>query len=145
MKLRLNSSNYDLAFRFGISESTVGRIFARWIEAMDIRLSFLIAWPDRADLHKTMPFCYRINYGLKITSTIDCFELFIEKPSNLLAKACTWSQYKHYNTARYLISIIPQDIIIRPFTPAMQVQCPTRTVPLCFKTTHGWSGALLAA
>ena len=42
MKLRLNSSNYDLAFRFGISESTVGRIFARWIEAMDIRLSFLI-------------------------------------------------------------------------------------------------------
>ena len=34
------------AFRFGISESTVGRIFARWIKAMDIRLSFLIAWPD---------------------------------------------------------------------------------------------------
>ena len=88
MKLRLNSSNYDLAFRFGISESTVGRIFARWIEAMDIRLSFLIAWPDRADLHKTMPFCYRINYGLRITSIIDCFELFIKRPSNLLAKAC---------------------------------------------------------
>ena len=42
MKLRLNLSNYDLAFRFGIGESTVGRIFARWIEAMDIRLSFLI-------------------------------------------------------------------------------------------------------
>ena len=89
MKLRLNSSNYDLAFRFGISESTVGRIFARWVEAMDIRLFFLIVWPDQADLHKTMPFCYRINYGLKITSIIDCFELFIEKPSNLLAKACT--------------------------------------------------------
>ena len=46
MKLHLNSSNYDLAFRFGISESTVGRILARWIKAMDIRLSFLIAWPD---------------------------------------------------------------------------------------------------
>ena len=111
MKLRLNSSNYDLAFRFGISESTVGRIFARWIEAMDIRLSFLIAWPDQADLHKTMPFCYRINYGLNITSIIDCFELFIEKPSNLLAKACTWSQYKHYNTAKYLISITPQGTV----------------------------------
>ena len=89
----------------------VGRIFARWIEAMDIRLSFLIAWLERADLHKTMPFCYRMNYGLKITSIIDCFELFIEKPSNLLAKACTWSQYKHYNTAKYLISITPQGTV----------------------------------
>ena len=58
-----------------------------------------------------MPFCYRINYGLKITSIIDCFELFIEKPSNLLAKACTWSQYKHYNTAKYLISITPQGTV----------------------------------
>ena len=25
-----------------------------------------------------------------------------------MAKACTWSQYKHYNTAKYLISITPQ-------------------------------------
>lgn len=40
MKLCLNSSNYDLGFRFGISESTVSRVFTRWIEAMDIRLSF---------------------------------------------------------------------------------------------------------
>ena len=42
MKLRLNLSNYDLGFRFGVSESTVSRIFSKWIEAMDIRLSFLI-------------------------------------------------------------------------------------------------------
>ena len=58
-----------------------------------------------------MPFCFRPNYGLKVTSIIDCFELFIEKPSNLLAKSCTWSQYKHYNTAKYLISITPQGVI----------------------------------
>ena len=58
-----------------------------------------------------MPFRFRPNYGLRITSIIDCFELLIEKPSNLLAKSCTWSQYKHYNTAKYLISITPQGII----------------------------------
>ena len=45
------------------------------------------------------------------TSIIDCFEQFIEKPSNLLGKSCTWLQYKHYNTAKYLISITPQGII----------------------------------
>ena len=81
MKLRLNSSNYDLGFRFSISESTVSRVFARWIEAMDIRLSFLILWPDQAVLQKTMPFCYRLHYGLKVASIIDCFEIFVEKPT----------------------------------------------------------------
>ena len=30
---------------------------------------------------------------------------------NLFAKACTWSQYKHYNTAKYLIAITPQGTI----------------------------------
>ena len=58
-----------------------------------------------------MPFCFRPNYGLNVTSIIDCFELFIEKPSDLFAKLCTWSQYKHYNTAKYLISITPQGVI----------------------------------
>ena len=78
---------------------------------MNVRLAFLVTWPDRESLQKTMPFCFRPNYGLRVTSIIDCFELFIEKPSNLLAKLCTWSQYKHYNTAKYLISITPQGII----------------------------------
>ena len=58
-----------------------------------------------------MPFSFIRTYGLKVTSIIDCFKLFIEKPSNLLAKSCTWSQYKHYNTAKYLIGITPQDVI----------------------------------
>ena len=26
-------------------------------------------------------------------------------------RACTWSQYKHYNTAKYLICISPQGVI----------------------------------
>ena len=75
MKLRLNVSSYDLGFRFGVSESTVSRVFLKWIEAMDVRLSFLITWPDRESLQKTMPFCFRPNYGLRVTSIIDCFEL----------------------------------------------------------------------
>lgn len=111
MKLRLNASNYDLGFRYGVSESTICRALTKWIEAMDIRLSFLIMWPDRESIQRTMPFCFQPHYGLRVTSIIDCFELFIEKPSDLLAKSCTWSQYKHYNTAKYLISITPQGII----------------------------------
>ena len=56
MKLRLDVSNYDLGFRFVISASTVSRVFSKWIEAMDIRLSFLITWPDQENLRKSMHF-----------------------------------------------------------------------------------------
>ena len=54
MKLRLNLSNYDLGFRFSVCETTVGRILKKWIVAMDIHLSPLIAWPDRNNFDGTM-------------------------------------------------------------------------------------------
>ena len=112
MKLRLNLPNQDLAFQYQVSTSTVCRVFKKWIIAMHHRLGpHLIQWPSHEALQRTMPFCFRVNYGLKVTGIIDCFELFIEKPSGLLVKACTWSQYKHYNTAKYLICISPQGVI----------------------------------
>lgn len=47
-----------------------------------------------------------------MTSIVDCYELFIEKPSILLAKSYTWSAYKHYNTAEYkLIGLTPQGTV----------------------------------
>ena len=112
MKLRLNLSHYDLAFHFNVSVPTVSRILSRWIFMINGKMrDRLIKWPSREALQKTMPFYFRVHYGLKVGSIIDCFELFIEKPSNLLAKSCTWSQYKHYNTAKYLIIITPQGVI----------------------------------
>ena len=42
---------------------------------------------------------------------IDCFEVFIERPSNLLARAQTFSSYKHHNTIKILVGITPQGTI----------------------------------
>ena len=42
---------------------------------------------------------------------IDCFEVFIDRPSCLLARAQTWSSYKHHNTAKFLIGITPQGTV----------------------------------
>ena len=66
MKLRLHSNNYDLAFRFDISDTTVNMILRKWIFCMNDMLSqFLIKWPSRDSLQSTMPFCFRLHYGLK--------------------------------------------------------------------------------
>jgi len=50
MKLRLNVRHQDLAYRFGVSQSTVSRTFRHWLFLMDVQLSPLISWPEREEL-----------------------------------------------------------------------------------------------
>ena len=69
---------------------------------MDIRLSPLILWPEREALWATMCLYFQYSFGKKITVIIDCFEVFIDRPSNLLARAQTFSSYKHHNTIKVL-------------------------------------------
>ena len=110
MKLRLNLGFQDLAFRMDVSLATVTRRFYEMLDMMNIRLKFLVHWPEREQLWKTMPMCFRAVYGTKVVTIIDRYEIKIEKPSHLVAKAATWSQYKHSNTAKIFIGISPQGV-----------------------------------
>ena len=58
-----------------------------------------------------MPDCFKLSFGNKVAVIIDCFEVFIERPSSLLARAATWSSYKHHNTVKFLIGITPQGLV----------------------------------
>ena len=107
----LNVSHQDLAYRFGVSQSTVSRTFAHWLFIMDVRLSPLIRWPEREELWRTMPQCLKFSFGTKTTAIIDCFEVFCVKPTNLLARAQTFSSCTHHNTVKALIGITPQGCI----------------------------------
>ena len=103
MELRLNVPHQDLAYRFGICQEH--------LLIMDVRLSPLIRWPEREELWKTTPQCFKLSFGNKTTVIIDCFEVFCVKPTNLLARAQTYSSYKHQNTVKVLIGITPQGCI----------------------------------
>ena len=108
MRMRLNIPYQDLSQRLGVPRSTVSRTCLSLLDVMHAKLSPLIHWPDRAEIEETTPMCFRKHYGTKITVIIDCFEVFIERPSNLKARAQTWSTYKHHNTVKYLIGVTPQ-------------------------------------
>ena len=105
MRLRLNMPFQDLAYRYGISRSTACRIFDRWIEVLSTRLNFRIMWPTRENLIKTMPAVFKQHFGIRVAVVIDCFKVFINKPSSLTARSITWSNYKHHNTIKFLIGI----------------------------------------
>ena len=111
IKLRLNVPHLDLAYRFNVSLSVVSRIFLVWMTVMDIRLTPLISWPDREDLYRSMPRCFIDSFGYKTTVIIDCFEIFVDRPTNLMARAQTFSSYKNHNTAKVLIGITPQGTV----------------------------------
>lgn len=53
---------------------------------------------ERHELWATMPMCFQYSFGKKVTVVIDCIEVYIEKPSNLLARAQTFSSCKSHNT-----------------------------------------------
>ena len=110
MKLRLNLFDKDLAYRFGVSQSSVSRYFAKWIDIMFVRLQPLVKWPSREELQLTMPVVFRREFN-RCVAIIDCFEVFCERPKSLKARAQTWSNYKHHNTVKFLIAIAPQGVI----------------------------------
>lgn len=108
MKLRLNLTFTDLAYRFEIDITTASRYFYRCISILyKIFLgSKLLFWPaDRKNLLNNTPSYFRSCFKEAITIIIDCFEIFAQSSSVLLAAAQAWSQYKHHATLKYLIGI----------------------------------------
>ena len=45
-------------------------------------------------------------------ATIDGSEVFIEAPSHLHMQSSTWSQYKHHNTAKFIVAYIEYNVIV---------------------------------
>jgi len=42
-------------------------------------------------LRQTMPISFRTNFGTRVAVIVDCFKIFIDRPSNLMSRAQTWS------------------------------------------------------
>ena len=105
MKPRLGSTNAVLAQGFGISRSTVSTIFKTWIKILASELKCLIYNPSMKVVKKTLPKKFKKRGYCQARHIIDCTEIFIKTPSDPLIRASTWSDYKHHNTAKILVSI----------------------------------------
>jgi hypothetical protein len=106
MKLRLNLTNSYLAKIFQIGPTQVSKILTQSLPVLAKKLKPLIIWPSKDRIIKNMPKSFRKNYR-KCRVIIDCTEIFIQRPTNLKARAKTWSSYKHHNTMKVLIGITP--------------------------------------
>ncbi len=93
-----------------MNRSYVSKLTTAWILFLDQTLGPLVRWPDSNDVNaKNMPQSFK-KYP-KTKAIIDCSELFCEKPFRPIAQRTTWSNYKHHNTFKFLVSIMPTGAI----------------------------------
>lgn len=110
VKLRLNLSVKDLAYRFGISTGLVSQYITTWICFMYHQLKEVDWMPSTKQVAGTLPRAFKEKYPNTYV-IIDASEIFIETPSDLHMQSSTWSNYKHHNTGKFLIGCTPNGVI----------------------------------
>ncbi|XP_018575951.1 uncharacterized protein LOC108914593 [Anoplophora glabripennis] len=110
MKIKLNDSFSRLGDSFGMSHSNCSKIFKKSLVHIEHFLRTLIYWPEKSKIKQLLPIAFRARYS-NVQSIIDCLEIQIEKPSDPVKQALTWSEYKKCNTLKYLISSTPDGFI----------------------------------
>ncbi|KAI8494615.1 hypothetical protein Bbelb_278410 [Branchiostoma belcheri] len=106
IKLRLGLLNEDLADRFGVSTSTCSRVLTTTLKFLSSELKCLICKPAEEVQKANLPRRFQSQPYQNVRHIIDC-TVFIETPKNLEVKAQTWSNYKHHQTVKCLVSITP--------------------------------------
>ena len=110
VKLRLNLRERDIAYRFGVSTSTVSKYFITWICFLYQHLSEIDWKPSPEQVRRTLPQAFREKYS-NTYATLDATEIFLETPCDLQNQSSTWSNYKHHNTGKLLVACTPNGAI----------------------------------
>ena len=66
--------------------------------------------PSVEQMISTLPHSFKTSYP-DTYAIIDGSEIFLETPSDLFMQSSTWSQYKHHNTAKFLVACTPNGAI----------------------------------
>ena len=103
VRLRINLPFEYISHQTGISKSTANLTFHKILDLVYTKLHFLIHWQDRDNIRQTVPPIFKQHF-LRLTCIVDCFEIFIDRPVNLKARAQVYSNYKKHSTVKCLIS-----------------------------------------
>lgn len=109
-KIRRNEELETLGDLFDMTKQNISLIFSTNVVNIAECLKDLIYWPDKLIISTNLPLAFKNRFKY-VQSTIDCFELKIEKPSDPILQATSWSSYKQSNTFKYLISCTPDCLI----------------------------------
>ncbi|KAK2153699.1 hypothetical protein NP493_2271g00004 [Ridgeia piscesae] len=107
VRLRVGLLNTDLAYRFGISPSSVSKIVTSWIQFLYLQFGRMRnkMFASRQLLKHNMPPCFAKFKGIRVI--IDCCEFFVEQSTHFRRQGNLYSSYKNHSTFKCLIGISP--------------------------------------
>ena len=102
IKLVHDFPHQDLAFRFGISQTTSSLIIRSWVSIINDRLyKRIVRSPNRDSNKASLPMLYREHFD-DLTEIIDCYETQVQKPHSLKDQVALYSSYKGRDTVKGL-------------------------------------------
>ncbi len=110
VKLRQNLPFELISHQAGVDVSTVSRSFWKTIEVLYRKIGFMVRWPERETLNETLPAIFKLHFP-RLTGIMDCFEMFIDRPKNLKARAEVYSNYKKHSTVKVFIVCSPRGAV----------------------------------
>lgn len=109
MKLRLGIQHVLISDLFNVSLGHFSQIFNTWVKFLAQEFRSLVFWPNKETIKEHLPQSLKQYPNLRCT--IDCTEVFIDRPRHLELQALTWSDYKKNNTVKFLVGIAPNGMI----------------------------------
>ena len=109
VRIRRGYDVHHLSFLFAVSQSHVCRIFTPWVNLLYKVLQPELIWPTRDLVEGNLPPAFEPYPKTRVIK--DCTEFHIEKPFRPSAQRLTWSNYKHANTCKLLVGIMPTGTI----------------------------------
>ena len=132
---------YDVALLshlFGIAKSHVCRILPSWINFLAQCFKPLIKWPSQDIVKANLPHTFKRYPRTRVI--IDCTEIYVEKAFRPAAQRATWSSYKHANTFKLLVGIMPSGgitFLSKLYSGAISDQAIVKQSKFCEKLEEG--------
>lgn len=111
MRFRLGRLQVELAYNFGVSETTMSAILKTWTSFLYLRLGMIPIWPEWDAVAASMPASFK-NLHPDTFIIIDATELRCEVPSSLSLQSQLYSRYKAHTTLKGLVGIAPNGSFI---------------------------------
>ena len=102
-----------LADMFGLSgHSQVSYLINAWVPFLATELDGLLKWPTKEEVKANLPDSFKDDAECQhVRVILDCYEVWIEKPSSLSLNAAMYSDYKGHTTYKVLVGVTPTGYI----------------------------------
>lgn len=110
IKLRLGLFHQHIGHLFGVSTSTVSRIFSSWIDFMYLQMCEMDIWQSRFAVDATMPAAFADKYS-STRVLLDATEIRCDVPSSFVTQSEVYSHYKSAHTFKGLVGVAPSGVL----------------------------------